>query len=181
VRVFGDAKIAAIGDATARAVREELCRQVDLCPQKFVAEALADDLAARNEIAGKRFLLLRADIARAVLKEKLIACGAVKVSDVAVYETRRAAALPVALTEALDAGRVNWVTFTSSSTARNFCELLGADFKRRLEGIRLASIGPITSATLNELGLTPTVSAETFNIDGLVQAILQAGQGRSSQ
>jgi len=173
VRLLGNAKIAAIGDATAKAVKEDLCRQVDLCPDRFVAEALADALAERKEIAGKRFLLLRADIARTVLKDRLNAGRAAKVDDIAIYETRRAAELPPGLTEAIDAKRVTWITFTSSSTAKNFCDLLGPDYRRRLSQIRLASIGPITSQTLRELGLTPNVEAETFNIPGLVEAIQQ--------
>jgi uroporphyrinogen III methyltransferase/synthase len=176
VRVFGDAKVAAIGSATAAALRERLSIQPDLCPARFVAEALADEFAARNEIAGKRFLLLRADIARPILRERLEHNGAAQVLDLPVYETKAAAALPPALLEALDAGDVHWVTFTSSSTARNFAALLGADYREKLKKVRLASIGPITTQTLTELGLEPSVQAEQFNIDGLVSAI-RAGNG----
>ncbi|HMB96748.1 MAG TPA: uroporphyrinogen-III C-methyltransferase, partial [Tepidisphaeraceae bacterium] len=81
-RIFGRAKIAAIGDATAAAIRDDLCLHVDLCPQNFVAEALADELASRNEIAGKRFLLLRADIARPILADRLRLSAAAQVNDV---------------------------------------------------------------------------------------------------
>jgi uroporphyrinogen III methyltransferase/synthase len=170
-RAFGGAKVAAIGDATAAAVSRELFLSVDLCPDRFVAEALADALEAGGAVRGKRFLLPRADIARPVLRERLERGGAAEVSDVAVYETKRAAALPPPLLEALDAGELTWVTFTSSSTARNFAHLLGPDYRERLKGARLASIGPVTTATLRELGLEPTVQAETFNIDGLIAAM----------
>ena len=66
-RAFHDVKIAAIGDATAAAIRDSLCLHVDLCPESFVAEALADALAKAGEIPGRNFLLLRADIARPLL------------------------------------------------------------------------------------------------------------------
>ena len=88
-----------------------------------------------------------------------------------VYETRVAEALPPALLEALDAGEVHWVTFTSSSTAKNFVSLLGPDYREKLRDVRLASIGPITTQTLKDLGLEPSVQAEQFNIDGLMDAL----------
>jgi uroporphyrinogen III methyltransferase / synthase len=173
VRVFGRAKLAAIGDATAAAIRETFSIQPDLCPTRFVAEALADEFAARGEIAGKRFLLLRADIARPVLRERLEQGGAAQVLDLPVYETKIADQLPPSVLEALDAGQVQWVTFTSSSTARNFATLLGPDYRDKLQGVRIASIGPITTQTLTELGLAPTIQADQFNIDGLVGALTQ--------
>jgi uroporphyrinogen III methyltransferase/synthase len=175
-RDFGNAKIAAIGDATADAVRRELCLNVDLCPETFIAEALADELTRRGEVGGRKFLLLRADIARPILRVRLEEGGAAQVHDIAIYETPRADNLPPHLLAALGDGRINCITFTSSSTARNFVELLGADYKRQLKGIALASIGPITTATLNELGLPPTIEAKVYNIDGLVEAIMAARQ-----
>jgi uroporphyrinogen III methyltransferase/synthase len=177
VRVFGRAKFAAIGDVTADAVREHLSIRPDLTPARSVAEALADDLAAAREVAGKRFLLLRADIARPILRERLEQGGAAEVLDLPVYETRRVDALPPDLLDALDAGRVDWITFTSSSTARNLVDLLGPTYRERLKNVRLASIGPITTRTLTDLGLPPTVQAEESNLNGLVDAIAAAGGG----
>jgi uroporphyrinogen III methyltransferase/synthase len=173
-RVFGKAKIAAIGDATADAVRQHLCLSVALCPETFVAEALADELERRGEVGGRKFLLLRADIARPILRERLERGGAAQVNDVAVYETHPANSLPSHLLDALEAKQVTWVTFTSSSTARNFIALLGDDYKTKLANMKLASIGPITTATLREFGLAPTVEAKQFNIAGLVAAISDA-------
>jgi uroporphyrinogen III methyltransferase/synthase len=172
-RSFGNAKIAAIGQATANAITKELCLKVDLCPEQFVAEALADALADRGAIAGKRFLLLRADIARPLLRDRLIAGGAAEVRDVAIYQTHPAESLPPELLAALEQHRITWITFTSSSTAKNFTSLLGPDYREKLEGIRLASIGPITSQTIRELGLTPTIEAEKFSIPGLIDAIIR--------
>jgi uroporphyrinogen III methyltransferase/synthase len=172
VRIFGSARVAAIGQATADAVRQQLCLRVDLCPGQFVAEALADAFAERGEIAGKRFLLLRADIARPLLRDRLIAGGAAEVQDVAIYETHRAESLPLELLAALEQRRLTWITFTSSSTAKNFATLLGSDYREKLAGIRTASIGPITSQTLRDLGLTPAIEATEYSIPGLVRAIL---------
>jgi uroporphyrinogen III methyltransferase/synthase len=173
-RAFGATKLAAIGDATAAAILDELALRVDLCPKAFVAEALADALRDAGEVAGKRHLLLRADIARPVLRERLAADGSAEVRDVPVYETRQVASLPPQLLDALAAGDVNWVTFTSSSTAKNLVALLGPNYRQRLAGAKLASIGPITTATLRQLGLEPAVQADTFNLDGLLAAMRQA-------
>jgi uroporphyrinogen III methyltransferase/synthase len=173
VRALGAARIAVIGDATAAAVQNLLCRAVDLCPARFVAEALADELIERDLVRGRRFLLLRADIARPLLRDRLTEAGAAQVDDVAVYQTQRAASLPTELVEALERGDVHWITFTSSSTARNFVELLGPDYAKQLKGIRLASIGPITTQTLRELKLRPSAAAEQFNIGGLIQAMVK--------
>jgi len=175
-RAFHGVKIAAIGDATAAAIREQLCLRVDLCPEPFVAEALADALSSAGEIAGRRFLLLRADIARPLLVERLSLGGAAQVSDVSVYHTRAATSLPAAFLAALDAGEVSWITFTSSSTARNLLALLTPAQRERLSSLRLASIGPITSRTLEELGFSPDVQAETYNITGLIRSMLLAVQ-----
>jgi len=158
-RAFGDARIGAVGDATARAIGDELCLKVDLFPKPFVAEALASELIDRGQVKGKRFLMLRADIARTVLREKLNEAGAAAVEDVAVYESRPVGSLPPILLEALKDKQVHWITFASSSTAKNLATLLGKDFRQKLRGIKLASIGPITTATMKELGLEPTVQA----------------------
>lgn len=173
-RVFGGARVAAIGDATAEAIREQLCLNVDLCPPSFVAEALAEELSRRGEIAGKSFLMLRADIARPILRDRLQASGAKGVNDVSIYQTKPADSLPESLVEALEQKRVNWITFTSSSTVKNFISLLGDDYKSKLCNVKLASIGPITTTTLKEASLEPAVQAETFNIEGLLAAMMQA-------
>jgi len=173
VRALGDAKIAAIGDATAAAIRRLLCRQVDLCPARFVAEALTEEFIDRDLVRGRRFLLLRADIARPLLRERLIEGGAACVEDVALYQTQAAQSLPPGLIQTLEAGNVHWITFTSSSTARNFVDLLGADYAAKLAGVKLASIGPITTQTLRDLKVRPTATAEQFNIAGLIDTIVK--------
>jgi uroporphyrinogen III methyltransferase/synthase len=171
-RALGDVNVAAVGEVTAKALEAELCIRPDLIPPQAVAESLADALEEHRQIAGKRFLLLRADIGRPILVERLKKGGASRVDDVAIYETRSATSLPEELLEAIDARRVNWVTFTSSSTARNLATLLGPEYHAKLAGARLASIGPVTTTTLKELGLEPAAVAQSPNIDGLVEVIL---------
>jgi uroporphyrinogen III methyltransferase/synthase len=172
-RVFGKARIAAVGNATASAVNDRLCLHVDLCPESFIAEALGEALAAANEITGRRFMLLRADIARPVLVEALRRHNAADVRDISVYESHPTKSLPQNVLDALTAGQIDWITFASSSSARNLAELLGPH-RELLKNVRLASIGPITSKTIGELGLTPTVQAAEHDIPGLVAAIKNA-------
>ena len=170
-RAFGKAKIAAIGDATAKAITSLLCLKVDCSPECFVAEALAQALETAGEVAGKRFLMLRADIARPVLRTRLQAGGAAEVCDIPLYQTILPEALPEELIAALEAGEVNWITFTSSSTARNFLTLLGDARRGLLEKVKIASIGPITTQTLRDAGLAPQIQAEQYDIEHLAQAL----------
>ena len=170
-RHLAGVNVAAIGDATAEAIRRELGVRPDLVPTRFVAESLAAELIAQHDVAGKRFLLLRADIARPALVEKLTEAGA-EVTERSIYRTQPADALPDELYEILDAGQLSWVTFTSSSTVRNFVALIGG--AEKLAGVKVASIGPITSDTVREMGLAVTIEAGTHNIAGLVEAIRSA-------
>ena len=162
---------AAIGDATASDVRNRLGIRPDVVPDSFVAEALADELIQHHDVAGKRFLLLRADIARKALPEKLAAAGAI-VTELTAYETRRANVLPGDVLEALRAGTIDWVTFTSSSTVRNMVDLLG-DEQALINDVKRASIGPVTSNTMRELDHPPTVEATTSNLQGLIDAMIE--------
>lgn len=171
-RHFHGVKVAAIGEPTAEALRRSLGLRADLVPTRFVAESLAAELIARHAVAGQRFLLLRADIARPALPRLLSQAGA-SVEEHTLYETRPAASLPDHVVNALRERSLDWITFTSSSTATNLVELLGPDASllRDAKRPRLASIGPITSATLRELGLPVDVEAARSDIPGLVTAI----------
>ncbi|MBI1373160.1 MAG: uroporphyrinogen-III C-methyltransferase [Phycisphaera sp.] len=165
-------RVATIGDATADAFEQEFNIRPDLVPTKFVAESLAAELIAAENMKGKRVLMLRADIARPLLREKLEAAGA-EVVDAPVYITQQAASLPEDVVEAIRDGVVDWITFTSSSTVSNFVELLGKD-RAALDRVKVASIGPITSNTVRELGLTVTTEADPHTIPGLVDALVDA-------
>lgn len=168
-RSLGPVRLAAIGTATAQRLGEYFLMP-EVVPEQFVAEALAAKLAGLD-MQGKRVLMLRADIARPALREALLRCGA-KVDDLAIYRTIRPASLPEPVVERLGAGEVDWITFTSSSTFRYFLELFGAERLRALAPrTRLASIGPITSATMREAGFAPAVEAAEHTIPALVRAI----------
>lgn len=167
VRAIGSAKLAAIGPATASAL-EGYGLKVDYIPSEFVAEAVIRDFPV--DVAGKKILIARAREAREVLPEKLKELGAdVHIS--VVYETIVEDSDAESVREMLAAGEVDAVTFTSSSTVKNFVSLVGG-FELP-DNVTVACIGPITAATARELGFTPDVVADEYTIDGLVQALLK--------
>jgi uroporphyrinogen III methyltransferase / synthase len=161
-RALAGAIIAAIGPGTVAALLEYGIR-ADVVPERFVAEALVEALAPL-ELEGRRVLVARAADARSLLPDALQERGA-QVDDVAVYDT---VADPLDDAERAGLERATYVTFTSSSTVRFLLES-GA---RPPAEARIVSIGPITSATAEEHGLTVDVEAEQHDIDGLVQALV---------
>jgi uroporphyrinogen III methyltransferase/synthase len=163
------ARLAAIGPATAEALRARGCR-VDLVPSEYVAEALVDGLRDRLR-PGDRVLLPRAAEARDVLVRELGRLGA-RVDEVAAYRTRPATEAAAGLREALAARRVDAVTFTSSSTVRNFAALFRpGELAGLLTGVVVAVIGPITRATAQGLGIEAQVMPATYTIPALARAI----------
>lgn len=160
--------LAAIGPVTAERLRE-LSLEPAVVPEEFVAESLADALGQQN-VQGKRCLLLRADIARPALPEALSSMGAV-CDEIPIYRTGAPKSLPADAVAQLRAGRVDWVTFTSSSTFRNFHRLLEPDAHDTFGLVKIASIGPITSKTIRDAGFKPTAEANEYTIAGLVDAI----------
>jgi uroporphyrinogen III methyltransferase/synthase len=165
-RAFAGIRLAAIGPGTAAALMQRGLR-ADLVPPRSIAESLAEELITAG-VEGQRILVARAAEARDVLPDALREAGA-EVDVVALYETLR---------EQLDGttreriAEADYVTFTSSSTVRFFCEALGdaASFPPQA---RVVSIGPITSATAAELGLRVDAEATQHDIDGLVRALLE--------
>jgi uroporphyrinogen-III synthase len=163
--------IAAIGPATKKAI-EQRCVDVDVVPKEYVAESVVRRL--RRRVKGKRVLLVRAKVARDVIPRELRKAGA-HVDVVEAYETVVPQASRTRLRAALKnpRRRPHVVTFTSSSTVRNFVAMSGnARAHTSLSGILTASIGPITSSTLRELGLGVDIQAKEFTIPGLVDAII---------
>ena len=163
--------LCAIGPATAAALAEQGWR-ADIIPADYVAEGVAAALAGR-ELRGRRILLPRAAAARDALTRALAAAGA-EVDVVAAYRTElpaRARAQARRLFPAGPGPRPDTVLFTSSSTAENLARLLGEDYRERLAGVLLASIGPVTSATLRRLGLEAGIEAREFTTDGLLAAL----------
>ena len=169
-------KISAIGPATKKAIEKRGSR-VDVVPEEYVAESVVKSL--RRRVKGKRILLVRAKVARDVIPNELRKAGA-RVDVMEAYETIVPKSSRTRLRAALKdpRKRPDVVTFTSSSTVKNFVTLLGASRRARrpaqLQGVTLASIGPVTSATLRELGLGVDVEAKQFTIPGLIKAIVDS-------
>jgi uroporphyrinogen-III synthase len=170
-------QIAAIGPATKKAIVKHGLK-VKMVPEEYVAEAVVKKL--RDKVNGKRVVLIRAKVARDVIPEELRAAGA-QVDVVEAYETVVPEKSRTRLRALMknSARRPQVVTFTSSSTAKNFAELLGNVKPATLHGIQLASIGPVTSATLRELGMPVALEAREFTMGGLIRAIVLARYAES--
>lgn len=166
LRALGTARLAAIGPATAEALAAYHL-QADVQPDEYRAEALAEALVPA--VRGKRVLLIRASRGRAVLSETLAACGA-DVTQVVAYESRDVTTPDVDAAAALAAGRVDWVTVTSSAIARSLVALFGADLRQA----KLAAISPLTAGVLADAGFTVTAIATEYTANGLTAAILAA-------
>lgn len=171
-RKFEHLRIAAIGPATKKAI-EQRGVKVDVVPKEYVAEAVVRSL--RRRVKGKRVLLVRAKVARDVIPTELRGAGA-HVDVVEAYETVVPQSSRARLRDVLrnPRQRPHVVTFTSSSTVRNFMGLVGERATVVVDGIRLASIGPVTSSTLREFGLRVDIAAKEFTIPALVRAIVHA-------
>jgi uroporphyrinogen-III synthase len=185
-------QIAAIGPATKKAIVKHGLK-VKMVPEEYVAESVVKGL--RDKVNGKRVVLIRAKVARDVIPEELRATGAA-VDVIEAYETVAPEKSRVRLRALMKsaARRPHVVTFTSSSTAKNFAELLcGSGAPPRSDGakprphtdlpkvkadsfngIQFASIGPVTSATLRELQMPVAIEAREFTMGGLIRAIVLA-------
>jgi uroporphyrinogen-III synthase len=161
--------IAAIGPAT-RKVIESRGLPVDVMPEEYVAEAVVGELW--QKVRGKQVLLVRAKIARDVIPNQLTDAGAhvdvVEAYETVLPESSRAELLAVLRDPAL---KPDIITFTSSSTVKNFTELLGKGNDALLAGVKLASIGPITSQTMRDLDLRVDIEAREYTIPGLAATI----------
>jgi uroporphyrinogen-III synthase len=180
-RHFKHLKVAAIGPATKKAI-EKRGIKVNVVPEEYVAESVVESL--RDQVAGKRVLLARARVARDVIPRELRKLGA-KVDVVAAYETVIPRSSLTRLRAILKNSnrRPDVITFTSSSTVRNFANLTGKNVRRGrprprkaspLDDVRFVSIGPVTSSTLRELGLPVDLEAKEYTIPGLINAIVSA-------
>ena len=174
-------KIAAIGPATAEAI-QKCGLKAAVVPERYIAESVVESL--RRKVKGKRVLLVRARLARDVIPRELRRAGG-RVDVVEAYQT----VVPPASKRRLQMimndpkRRPHIVSFTSSSTVRNFVALLGGRGRSNVRNnvrnkaiagdMQLASIGPVTSATLRENGFPVHVEATEYTIPGLVRAVRQ--------
>jgi len=168
IRELAGIRLAAIGPRTCRGL-EERGLMIDFVPQEYRAEKVAEGILPLME-QGKQVLLPRAAEAREILPEMLREAG-MAVDVVPAYRTVPGEGDTESLVELLQQGRVDAVTFTSSSTAVNFLDKLGGEAKELLKDTILASIGPVTSQTLRDKGFPPQVEAREYTLHGLTLAI----------
>ena len=157
--------ICAIGPATAAAVEAAGARAA-LVAREHVAEGVVEALRARADLRGARILLPQAEIARGVLADSLRDGGA-EVTAVVAYRTLPDAAGGRAVRRLIDAGAVDMVTFTSSSAVESYAGAGG----RATPGVRIASIGPITTRTAQSLGIRVDLEADPYTAEGMVDAV----------
>ncbi len=162
-------KLAAVGEATAAAAKAAGF-SITFVPESYVAESLVEGLCGR--VARQKILLARAAVARDVIPDALRAAGAV-VDVVDVYRNVLPDAAPEKLRQAL-ADRIDAATFTSSSSVTHLAEAVRiAGIPWPFAGLAAASIGPITSQTLRELGWEPAIEANPSDIPGLIAAVVR--------
>lgn len=172
-------KLACVGPATAEAVTSQLGLRVQILPETYVAEALLETLKTRLPA---RILLLQADIARPLLSQELTRMGAL-VCALAAYRTIQGNG-GVHLAKLLRERQVDAITFTSASTVYQCVRRVEAEggAAAQLAGVCLASIGPLTSRALRELGFAVAVEPAEHTLEGLITELeryfqQQAGTG----
>ncbi|HWX20893.1 MAG TPA: uroporphyrinogen-III C-methyltransferase [Candidatus Binatia bacterium] len=177
MRDIGGARIAAVGPATAKKLKE-LHLQVDLMPDEALGAAIAEAFAEYETVENLRICLLRAEVANPELPAALEALGAI-VDDIACYKTVPETEDPGGVAAKLLESGADWLTFTSGSTVEHFhARFELPTWLKRFPETKIASIGPETSKTLAVLGVQPTVEAKQHTIDGLVGAVLGAVKQR---
>jgi uroporphyrinogen III methyltransferase / synthase len=168
-RVFGQCKVCAVGPKTAEAIAEHGIRP-DLIPLDYKAESIVSEFARRG-ISGQRILFPRADRAREIIPHGLEDLGAFVTAPV-IYRNILPERLCPETLLALEKRCVDCITFTSSSTAHNMADLLGADLLAdMLKGVAVASIGPVTSQTCRDLGLKVDIEPQEYTLTALTTAI----------
>ncbi|SHN68761.1 uroporphyrinogen-III C-methyltransferase [Desulfovibrio litoralis] len=168
-RAFKNARLAAIGPATADALIEKGLVP-DFVPESYVAEGVVEGLTKLG-MGNKKILIPRALVAREVLPEELIKAGAT-VEILPVYETKPGAAKKEAVLKAIENKELDCITFGSSSTVDNFFSLVSPELLKKHPEIKLASIGPITGKTLEKYGVQVAIEGKEFTIPALVEAIV---------
>lgn len=169
-RALGMAKAAAVGPATAEALKVRGIR-ADYLPPRFVAESLAQGLLSQG-MQGKNILIPRASSARTILPDALTAAGA-RVDAVTVYDTLPEVNGRQDLINHLQAGEIQALSFASSSAVKNFLSVIPPEILRQFPALRFACIGPVTAETLEQHGLPCHIMPEAHTIPALVEAITQ--------
>jgi len=167
-RVFGSAKIGAIGSQTAAKLARFGIKS-DFVPSVFTSKELGRQLISCTNLRSKKVLLLRSKLASSELVELLNEAEA-EVQDVAVYTVAEEKSESSRLVEGISKGTIDWVTFASPSSANVFFEQIGSDLVNSGD-VKVASVGPVTSERLKTLRVRVDVTATNHTIDGLLDAI----------
>ncbi|MBI4397862.1 MAG: uroporphyrinogen-III synthase [Candidatus Omnitrophica bacterium] len=174
-KIFRGIQVAVIGPATHRPLSRRGV-SVALTAKQFVAESLFEELEKSRQISGRRFLLLRGDLARPYLR-RAINRGGGEADEVIVYRTVRDISGRRRLKKILGGSGVDFIPFTSSSNVESLMQMAGPALLHRIaKKAKIVSIGPITSKTLRKHGLSIARQAKRFDIQGIVEAIEQAAR-----
>ena len=168
MRRLSSQKFCAIGPATSERLKT-FGINADLMPEKFVAESIADAFIAKGGLEGKKVLMPRADIARHTLVELLEAMDA-EVTNIEAYRTVPDMGNKEQLMQMLEEDKLDWITFSSSSTVRNFFDVIEPEMLKGKK-VRIASIGPVTSKTIEEYGISNFAEADVYTLDGVIDII----------
>ncbi len=166
-RCLGGVRICSIGARTSEAL-QEMHLSLDLLPERFSSEGIVEEFR-KVELRGKNVLLARSDLADDTLPSSLESLGA-NVKDIACYQTVMGQPDESVIAD-LAKGKIDVVTFTSASTARNFATILGDDLEKIPKGTLFASIGPVTTRAAKEAGMDIQIEAGQYTIPHLIAAI----------
>ena len=168
-RALANLKVCAIGSATANEIKNRGIK-ADIIPQKFIAEYLFEELKPILKSSDK-VLMPRAKNARDFLVDKI---GEIcEVKEIHTYETVVDPTRKEEVLDVLNQGETDYITFASSSTVRNFVEIIGKENLDKLENIKVISIGPVTTQTAKELNLKVYKEADVATIDGMISTIVK--------
>lgn len=174
-RTLGNCQVGAIGPATADLLRTKGVHP-DFVPKDYVAESIVEGLLEKG-VLDQKVLIPRAEKAREILPQKLSQAGA-KVEVIPVYQTKLTQQDGLEIIQAMQDKKVQYITFTSSSTVRNFFQLVSQDSLRDFvpDQVSLACIGPVTAKTLEEYGFKADIIPEKYTISALTESLIQDGQ-----
>ena len=170
-RVFASNRLATLGSKTAASL-EQYGIKADFVPTVFTGRELGTQLIALTNLHDEKILLLRSQLATNDLVEVLEQAGA-QVEDVPLYTAIPQTGDAADLTEKMQGGEIHWVTFASPSAVRNFFEKISVETVNGSDA-KVASIGPVTSAQLEKLGVRVDLMASEHTTDGLLDAIERA-------
>ncbi len=172
IRTLKNIKIATVGPATAKRLRD-LKIKVDLVPDDFLAEGLIKSFSDMG-VDGIKMLLPRALKARELLPDELKKLGA-DLEVATAYETITAKTISAPVKKQLTEGRIDWITFTSASTVKNFIKIMDdVDIAELSKKVKVAAIGPVTEKTAKKYGFAVEVTASRSTNSGLAAAIADA-------